>query len=190
MFENRIPTAQNALISKLSFTMTAIAASVLLLATSTAAAQIPDVPRPGEYRIIGGYVDAGTYNGWRIFHTACFGCHGMDATGTKLAPNLVERIKTMTPKSFVIKVLTSYSSVVTAGEPDLAVGPDDLESKIRDLMRRERSSEIRIVMPAWEDSPIVEPHVLDIFAYLLARADRKLGTGRPPVAGLRRSKQE
>ena len=190
MSENRIPMAQNVLMSKLSFAMTAIIASVLLLSTSTVAAQVPDIPRPGEYRIIGGYVDAGSYNGWRIFHTACFGCHGMDATGTKLAPNLVERIKTMTPKSFVVKVLTSYSSVVTTEETALTVGPDALESKIRDLMRRERSSEVRIVMPAWEDSPIVEPHVLDIFAYLLARADGKLGTGRPSTAGIRRAKQE
>ena len=182
MFQPTVSANQSHLTRKLSLLMTAltaIIASVLLSSASVVIAQGSDIPRPGEYRIVGGHVDAGTYNGWRIFHTACFGCHGIDATGTKFAPNLVERIKSMTPKTFVVKVLTSYSAVVTAGESALAVGPDDLESKIRDLMRRERSSKVRIVMPAWEDSPIVEPHVLDIFAYLSARSDGNLGPGRP-----------
>jgi hypothetical protein len=36
-------------------------------------------------------------------------------------------------------------------------------------------------MPAWESNEGVEPHVLDIYAYLRARADGALGPGKPKV---------
>jgi hypothetical protein len=55
------------------------------------------------------------------------------------------------------------------------------DSTIEDILRRDRSSRIRIVMPAWEIDPNVKPHVLDLFAYLTARADDKLGSGRPDI---------
>ena len=36
-------------------------------------------------------------------------------------------------------------------------------------------------MPAWEADPKVNPHVLDLYAYLSARADGKLGPGEPKL---------
>lgn len=48
-------------------------------------------------------------------------------------------------------------------------------------MRRQRGSRVRIIMPAWDADPLVTPHVLDLFAYLTARADGKLGPGEPTV---------
>ena len=53
-------------------------------------------PMPGDYRVIDGRVDRGTYVGWRLFHSACFGCHGVGGGGTAVAPNLLERIPNMT----------------------------------------------------------------------------------------------
>jgi len=34
-------------------------------------------------------------------------------------------------------------------------------------------------MPAWDADPQVNLHVLDLYAYLSARADGKLGPGKP-----------
>jgi hypothetical protein len=136
---------------------------------------------PGEYRIVQGRVDPGTYTGWRLFHTACYGCHGVDAKGTDLAPNLMQRVQTMTPRAFVTKVLTSYRIVLPEDEEKSGASEASRQRQIDDIMRRRRDGPVRIAMPAWEGDPEVDPHVLDLFAYLSARADGKLGTGRPKL---------
>ena len=138
-------------------------------------------PVPGDYRVIEGKVDRGTYLGWRLFHTTCYGCHGVGALGTDLAPNLVERVKTLTPRAFATKVLTSYRIVLPAVETNTKPGSAVREAMIEEVMRRERRARGQIIMPAWEADPTVNPHVLDLFAYLLARADGKLGPGEPKL---------
>jgi mono/diheme cytochrome c family protein len=82
--------------------------SLLAAAAAWSQGPAPSGPAPGDYRIEAGRVDRGTYLGWRLFHTTCYGCHGTDATGTDLAPNLVERVKSLSPRAFATKVLTSY----------------------------------------------------------------------------------
>jgi hypothetical protein len=57
-----------------------------------------------------------------------------------------------------------------------------LERLIEHAMRRDRFAADLIAMPAWEDNPRVRPHVLDLYAYLTARADGKLGRGKPRLA--------
>jgi hypothetical protein len=87
----------------------------------------------------------------------------------------------MTPRDFATKVLTSYRIV----QPVDGASPDDRgaarDATIDEIMRRQRGSRVRIVMPAWDVDPLVNPHVLDLFAYLTARADGKLGPGEPTV---------
>ena len=143
------------------------------------AAQPNAEPVPGDYRVIQGKVDRGTYTGWRLLHTACFGCHGVDAVGTDMAPNLVERVKTLTPRAFVTKVLTSYRIVLPANEASTEDRTAMREAMIEEVMRQERGARGQIIMPAWAADPKVKPHVLDLFAYLSARADGKLGPGEP-----------
>ncbi|MFM2399856.1 MAG: hypothetical protein RL341_2013 [Pseudomonadota bacterium] len=134
---------------------------------------------PGEYRIVNGRVDRGTYIGWRLFHTNCYGCHGVGAVGTDIAPNLVERVKTLTPRAFATKVLTSYRIV----QPEKETGSEDpaaaRDAMIEEVLRQNRNAPVRIIMPAWEADADIKPHVLDLYAYLLARADGKLGPGKP-----------
>ena len=149
----------------------------LLLAAAAAVAAGTEPP-PGEYRIVGGKVDPGTFTGWRLYHSACHGCHGVGGMGTDLAPNLVERVRTMTPRDFADRVLTNYGL--------LARLPGDERSSasrgalLDEVMRRERGARGQVVvMPAWEDHARVQPHVLDLYAYLMARADGALGPGRP-----------
>lgn len=40
-------------------------------------------------------------NGWRWFHVYCFRCHGMDAVGSSIAPNLRESIKALPHDEFI-----------------------------------------------------------------------------------------
>lgn len=152
----------------------------LVFAASAAQAQARGQPAPGDYRVIAGRVDRGTFSGWRIFHTTCFGCHGVDALGTEVAPNLLERVRTLTPRTFAAKVLTSYRIVMPSAGTDGS--GTDRDVLLAEVMRRERGANGTVVMPAWESSPVVRPHVLDLFAYLTARADGQLGPGKPALA--------
>lgn len=143
---------------------------------------------PGDYRVVDGKVDPGTYTGWRLYHTTCYGCHGVGGVGTDLAPNLLERIKTLTPRGFATKVLTSYRIVL----PDLdATDPGAArESMLEDVMRRKRSARGQVLMPAWNTDPVVSPHVLDLYAYLSARADGALGPGEPTLIVAKKTPQK
>ena len=159
-----------------------IAASLVALIVLPLSAQPSAEPPPGDYRVVGGKVDRGTYTGWRLFHSACYGCHGVDAVGTDLAPNLVERVKTITPRAFATRVLTSYRIVLPANEANTEEDRTAArEAMVDEIMRRERGSPALIVMPAWGIDPKVTPHVLDLYAYLSARADGKLGPGKPKL---------
>ena len=155
--------------------------AVLLIAPFTPLlfAQVNAEPVPGDYRVVSGQVDAGTYVGWRLFHTTCYACHGVDAVGTDVAPNLVERVKTLTPRAFATKVLTSYRLVMPADDENAQERTAAREAMIENVMRGERGPRSQVIMPAWEGDAQVNPHVLDLYAYLSARADGKLGSGKP-----------
>jgi hypothetical protein len=120
-------------------------------------------------------------------HSSCHGCHGVDATGTDVAPNLVDRVGLLTPRAFVTKVLTSYRLVLPDADTSSSDSAKSRESMIDEVLqqgrkgRQGRQGRFKVVMPAWEGDPIVNPHVLDIFAYLSARADGKLGVGKPTL---------
>lgn len=49
-------------------------------------------------------------NGWRWFHVYCFRCHGVDALGSQIAPNLRESIKVLPHEEFV--------RIIREGRPD------------------------------------------------------------------------
>jgi cytochrome c5 len=154
--------------------------AVLAAAPVQAQPQRPD-PMPGDFVVVDGRVDAGTYAGWRLFHTSCHGCHGVGGGGTGVAPNLVERVANYTPRGFASKVLTSYRILRMTPDdspPDLDA---DREALLEQVMRRERTARGQPVMPAWGDDDAVPPHVLDLYAYLNARAQGGLGPGRPSL---------
>ena len=56
------------------------------------------------------------YTGWRVFQERCAGCHGEAATGTAKAPNLLERVQTLGPRSFVSRVLYRYDWGIPAAQ--------------------------------------------------------------------------
>ena len=138
-----------------------------------------DNPPPGTYRIVDGKLDKGAYAGWFVYHLTCFMCHGQDATGTDVAPDLRKSLKTMSQAQFANKVLVSYR---------ILGNPDSRSSRaLRDAIEDELSHQRRgpagtITMPVWPDNPGMKPHILDLYAYLKARSDNALGPGRPKIA--------
>lgn len=149
----------------------ALIAGALFCTLLASAAEVP------PYVVVDGKVDRSTFLGWRVFHSACYGCHGVDALGTSVGPDLTERVKALSASDFVTKVLTRYRVTVSADEASMAEGQAARDALLAEVMKRERGE---VVMPAWEPDPNVKPHVLDLYAYLRARADGVLGRGRPP----------
>ncbi len=133
------------------------------------------------YTINDGKVDIYTHVGWKVFNMNCYSCHGVDAVGTDIAPNLVESLKDMTKNEFITKVLTRYRITMGAGQ---ITGDDQTalrEAMMAEVMKHERAEQGEIIMPAWSQSPYVQPHLEDLYAYLKARSDGVLGTGEPEV---------
>ena len=155
-------------------------AAVLMLG-SVAMAQPAPKPMPGEFIVVDGRVDAGTYAGWKRFHTHCVGCHGVGGVGTGVAPNLVERIGNYTPRGFAVKVLSSYRIVPLSPDGTPPETEAERDAVLEQLMKRERSERGQPLMPAWDVDGSVAPHVLDIYAYLNARAAGALGPGKPKL---------
>ena len=134
-------------------------------------------PVPGTYRVVGGKVDWGTYAGWFTYHLSCHMCHGQDASGTDVAPDLRQSLKMMTQEQFANTVLGRYRilDAPAYGPPDEAVR----KSIIDEVLQHRRGVQGLLAMPVWNFDPGMKPHILDLYAYLKARSDGAIGTGRP-----------
>jgi Cytochrome C oxidase, cbb3-type, subunit III len=152
-----------------------------LCAAASVPAQSRSQPIPGDFVVIDGRVDRGTYSGWKLFHSSCQACHGVGGVGTGIAPNLVERIGNYTPRGFATKVLTSYRIVPMSPDSGPPEGQAERDALLELVMKRERQERGQPQMPAWDSDPEVPPHVLDLYAYLNARAEGGLGPGRPKL---------
>lgn len=156
-------------------------AIVIAMAAAAASAQPRSDPMPGEFVVIDGRVDRGTYTGWKLFHSGCHVCHGVGGVGTGVAPNLVDKIGNYTPRGFAVKVLTSYRIVPLSPDSGPPETLAEREALLELVMKRERLERGQPLMPAWDGDAEVAPHVLDIYAYLNARAEGGLGPGKPKL---------
>jgi mono/diheme cytochrome c family protein len=114
------------------------------------------------------------YTGWRVFQDRCASCHGADATGSTTAPDLRVTLREMGPRRFVGLVLRRYDWNLPAGQ----AGSESAarEALIDQVLQRREGA---LQMPAWQDEPRVNAHVMDLYAYLAARAEGTQGPGRP-----------
>ncbi len=115
------------------------------------------------------------YAGWRVFQDKCASCHGITANGGERAPDLLPVVRTINGRQFAELVLKRYDLGNSAAQ-----GTSDqstLNTRIEEILRY---NETPMAMPAWQGEPAVNAHVLDLYAYLSARAEGKLGLGRPP----------
>jgi mono/diheme cytochrome c family protein len=115
-----------------------------------------------------------TYIGWRVFQNKCASCHGPDATGTANGPNLLVRVRDMDSRHFVSHVLKRYDWSQLPNQPrsDGAA----LDALVDSIIRRQ---EYPLNMPAMDGEPSVNAHLVDLHAYLSARAYGTQGPGRP-----------
>jgi len=114
------------------------------------------------------------YAGWRVFQDKCASCHGPAATGTAGGPDLLPRVREMSERRFVGLVLQRYDWGMP-GEAARAAGPAQ-DALIEDIVQRRAGA---LVMPAWQNEPRVNAHIVDLYAYLSARAAGTQGPGRP-----------
>ena len=134
-------------------------------------------PPPGTYRVVDGKVDWGTYAGWFTYHLSCHMCHGQDASGSDVAPDLRQSLKTMTATQFANKVLARYR--ILGAPPDTLTDEAMRESAVDEVANQRRGERGQVAMPVWLAEPGMKPHILDLYAYLKARSDGAIGPGRP-----------
>ncbi|MBT9493089.1 MAG: c-type cytochrome [Paucibacter sp.] len=99
--------------------------------------------------------------GWRVFQQRCAGCHGPAAEGTAKAPDLLPRVRVMGAERFSNLVLKRYD---WSASPVTASGAAPAS---------------QAVMPTWQGDPLVNSHIVDLYAYLNARAQGTQGPGQP-----------
>ncbi|CAO3359067.1 c-type cytochrome [Azospirillum sp. A26] len=104
------------------------------------------------YAVRDGKVDQGTYNGYRRYASSCHVCHGPDGLGSSFAPALADSLKRMD--------YWQFTDVVTNGRKNMGATGDK-------------------VMPTFGSDPNVMLNLADIYRYLKARSDDKIGRGRP-----------
>ena len=114
------------------------------------------------------------YAGWRVFQDKCASCHGAAATGGDRAPDLLPIVSDMNARRFAELVLKRYD--LGGGLDQSSPSQSTMDTRIEDIIRLK---EPPIEMPAWQGEPAVNAHILDLYSYLSARADGKLGAGRP-----------
>lgn len=115
------------------------------------------------------------YEGWRLFNQRCAACHGKDATPPAPMPDLLDRVAQMGPRRFANLVLERYDWSEKVAEDE------GYEPISRTYLRQAPPGGTEVLhMPAWANDPAVVSHVADLYAYLSARSEGRLGAGSPP----------
>ena len=113
------------------------------------------------------------YTGWRVFQDRCAACHGPDASGSALAPDLLPLVEQMGPRRFLGLVLQRYDWNLS---PPQSGRSEPTPAAIDQVMQRKEPA---LTMPAWQGSPSVSAHIADLYAYLAARAEGTQGKESP-----------
>jgi mono/diheme cytochrome c family protein len=112
--------------------------------------------------------------GWRVFQQRCASCHGPAAMGGSGIPNLLPLVREMGPRQFVSQVLYRYDWGIA---PEIAKGASAGRADLVESIVQRREGQI--TMPAWQGEPVVTAQIMDLYAYLSARADGSQGPEQP-----------
>jgi mono/diheme cytochrome c family protein len=108
------------------------------------------------YVVKDGKVDENTMKGYLYYGDQCARCHGPAGLGSSYAPNLTDSLKTLSKEQFEETVINGKKEVNQASDK---------------------------VMPAFGLNVDVATNLDNIYGYLKARSDGKLGRGHPDVIG-------
>ncbi|MFC3282666.1 c-type cytochrome [Litchfieldella rifensis] len=108
---------------------------------------------PGDYTVVDGKVDQGTYDGYIAYTRSCMACHGPDGLGSSFAPSLMKKSQSRT--------FAEFARTIAAG---MEIQPGR-------------------VMPSFADDEYVLSNIENIYSYMKARAAGDIGRGRPKVIG-------
>ncbi|WP_227367475.1 c-type cytochrome [Halomonas sp. M20] len=137
---------------RLSLVTGAIGAVLFIgVTTVSAEAEGKEGVGPGDYTVIDGKVDQGTYDGYIAYTRSCMACHGPDGLGSSFAPSLIKRAQ---QRSFA-----EFARTIAGG---LQIQPGK-------------------VMPSFADDEYVLSNIENIYSYMQARGAEEVGRGRPKV---------
>ena len=125
---------------------------VLLLPIGLLLGAAPPAADPPPYTVKDGKVDMGTYKGYLYYGDACMRCHGPDGLGSSYAPNLTQSLKRLDKEQ--------VENTIINGKKEVSASSD-------------------LVMPAFGTNTDVVENLDNIYGYLKARSDGKVGRGHP-----------
>ena len=79
--------------------------------------------------MVGGKVDARTYNGFRRYNAVCVHCHGPDGIGSTFGPSLIDRLSEIGMFRRIVREGRSRGASVMkgfAGDPNVEPYVDDI----------------------------------------------------------------
>ncbi len=121
-----------------------------------ASSRVAQAENDPVYVVKDGMVDQHVYNGFRRYGESCLRCHGPDGAGSSYAPSLVNSLQHLDYEQFANTVINGKQQVNAAQNQ---------------------------VMPSFGTTEDVVLYMDDIYGYLKARSDGKLGRGRPKRMG-------
>lgn len=151
--------------------LTMVAAGFTIAAHAGGEATTREGATPGDG------VHRGVFRGWVTYQIACGSCHGPDAIGIGLAPDLRQRLQTLPAAEFVRIVNARYR--VTLGLTESVFSDKQRESVLGEVGPRAPAPGGAPVMPSWQSDAAIRERVLDLHAYLRARSEGVQGPGRP-----------
>jgi mono/diheme cytochrome c family protein len=108
---------------------------------------------PATYTVKDGiYIDRATYKGFLYYGDQCERCHGPEGEGGTFAPSLLDSIRRLPRAKFEATIMDGRKNMTTS---------------------------VHNVMPAFRPNPDVTENLPNIYAYLKARADGALRRGHP-----------
>jgi len=153
------------------------AALAFALAVTAVAVHGGDASTSGGQPGQGGTTGASAARGWITYQIACGSCHGPDGVAIGLAPDLLQRMRTLSQAEFIRAAAARYR--VSLGLTESLFSEAQRDAVLAEVGPRPPAESRGGIMPSWQSDPVIRSRMLDLHAYLKARSEGTLGPGRP-----------